>query len=155
MNPGVEKEQKVVEHIDSQPFNWKVFGVAASGFLASSYSLFATNVIKAAWYFVYPPCGRLNHDAGLAIDEITLVGTAVGMLFAGHFADLWGRKRLYGLELAILIVATFGVIMASEGFMVKNANDTYSYSTDFYSWIGWWRFLLGIGIGAEEGHLAH
>ncbi|KAK3324856.1 major facilitator superfamily domain-containing protein [Apodospora peruviana] len=153
MAPGPQKLNKVLEIIDSGKFNWKVYAVAASGFLASSYSLFATNVIKPAWYFVYKPCGRLNHDAGLAIDEVTLVGTAVGMLLGGHLADLWGRKKLYGLELATLIIATFGVVMASEGFMVTTSDDSNnnpaSSSMDFYDWIVWWRFLLGIGIGAE------
>lgn len=153
IQPGPQKLKKILEIIDAGKFNWKVCAVAASGFLASSYSLFATNVIKPAWYFVYKPCGRLNHDAGLAIDEVTLVGTAVGMLVGGHLADLWGRKKLYGLELTTLIIATFGVVMASEGFMDgKDDSDNPASSMDFYDWIVWWRFLLGIGIGAEASN---
>jgi len=108
-----QKSQQVVEWIDKDPFDWLVFSVSASGFLASSYSLFATNVIKPALYFVYPPCGRLGDDAGLVIDEVTLAGTAAGMFLAGHLADLWGRKKLYGLELAILLVATAGVMQTA------------------------------------------
>lgn len=149
MNQAARRSKEVLDIIDDKPFNWQVFSVAASGFLASSYSLFATNVIKPALYFVYPPCGRLGPDAGLAIDEVTLVGTAAGMLLAGHFADLWGRKKLYGLELAILLVATAGVMQTSEGFLLENPDGTYRHSIDFYSAIVWWRFFLGIGIGAE------
>ncbi|KAK3690483.1 major facilitator superfamily domain-containing protein [Podospora appendiculata] len=154
MDPGPQRAEEVVRNIDTESFNWQVFFVNASGFLASSYSLFATNVIKPALYFVYPPCGRLGPDAGLVIDEVTLVGTALGMLFAGHFADLWGRKKLYGLELVILISATIGVMQTSEGFLVSNPDGTYRHSIDFWAAITWWRFFLGIGIGAEETVIA-
>lgn len=69
----------------------------------------------------------------------------------GHFADRFGRKRLYGVELAIVIVATLGVIQASEGVMVPlNASETVmEHSMSIYSWLMWWRSLLGFGIGAE------
>ncbi|KAK3385858.1 major facilitator superfamily domain-containing protein [Podospora didyma] len=149
VDPGPQRASALVRKLDRESFNWRVFSVSASGFLASSYSLFATNVIKPALYFVYPPCGRLGQDAGLVIDQVTLVGTATGMLLAGHFADLWGRKKLYGLELAILLVATAGVMQTSEGFLIENPDGTYRHSIDFYAAITWWRFFLGIGIGAE------
>src|ERR1700722_18903953 len=135
--------------VDSRKFHFKVFFVAASGFLASSYALFATNVIIPALYYIYPPCGRLNSNAGNVIDEVTLIGTALGMLLGGHLADLWGRKRLYGLELSILIVANFGVIMSSEGYMIQNGDGSYRSTMDVYGWITACRFILGIGIGAE------
>jgi PHS family inorganic phosphate transporter-like MFS transporter len=138
----------MLEIIDRHSFNFKVFFVAASGFLASSYALFAPNVIRTALYYVYPPCGRLSSNAGAVIDQLTLIGTALGMLFGGHFADLWGRKRLYGVELGILIVATFGVIMSSEGFIISKDDGTYRYTMSIYSWIAAWRFILGVGIGA-------
>lgn len=66
----------------------------------------------------------------------------------GHSVDRAGRKRLYGVELAIVIVATFGVIQASDGLMVQSG-DTLEHSMDIYSWLTWWRSLLGFGIGAE------
>jgi len=141
---------RIVKIIDYSGFNYKVFFVAASGFLASSYGLFATNVIKPALYYVYPPCGRLNSHAGVVIDQLTLLGTALGMLGAGHCADLWGRKKLYGFELAILVIATLGVVQASEGFRAQNIDGTYRDTMNIYAWISWWRFALGIGIGAEE-----
>lgn len=119
--------------------------MAASGFLASSFSLFATNVINTSLFYVYPPLDSLSGHASLVLDEITLAGSIVGMVFMGHFADRAGRKRLYGVELAVVIVATFGVIQASDGLMVQ----TGLKSMDIYSWLSWWRILLGFGIGAE------
>ena len=142
--------RRMLKIIDRGGFNKIVFFVSSSGFLASSYGLFATNVIKPALYYVYPPCGRLNSNAGVVIDQLTLISTALGMLCAGHFADLWGRKKLYGFELAILVIATLGVVQASEGFQSQNPDGTYENTMNIYSWISWWRFVLGIGIGSEE-----
>ncbi|KAK3694141.1 major facilitator superfamily domain-containing protein [Podospora appendiculata] len=140
---------RMIKIIDQGGFSKRLFFVGFSGFIASSYSLFATNVIKPELYYVYPPCGRLDSNAGMVMDELTLFGTLLGMLFAGHLADLWGRKRLYGFELAILIVATMGMVQASEGFRSQHPDGTYEYTMDIYSWVTWWRFVLGIGIGSE------
>lgn len=108
-----------------------------------------THVIKPELYYVYPPCGRLSSNAGLVVDELTLIGAALGMLLAGHLADLWGRKKLYGFELAILIIATLGVTQASEGFRIRHADGTTEDTVDIYSWLSWWRFVMGCAIGAE------
>jgi PHS family inorganic phosphate transporter-like MFS transporter len=94
---------------------------------------------------VYKPCDRLGEDPGLIIDELTLVGTILGMLLMGHLADRSGRKKWYGAELTILIIATLGMVQSSDGITIKGPKR----SMDIYSWIAWWRFLLGFGIGAE------
>jgi MFS family permease len=99
-------------------------------------------------FYVYPPNDRLGRDPSLVIDELTLVGTILGMLVMGHLADRSGRKKWYGAELAILIVATMGMVQSSEGLMAENGNGP-DRSMSIYSWVSWWRFLLGFGIGAE------
>ncbi|KAK1755633.1 major facilitator superfamily domain-containing protein [Echria macrotheca] len=144
-----ERERQILKLVDDNGFNSKVFFVAASGFLASSYSLFSTNVITPAISFVSPACGRLGIGPGEVIDLLTLLGTISGMLVMGHFADRAGRKRLYGLELAILIVATMGVVQASEGFTYQSPDGSIQRSMDMYAWLAWWRTALGYGIGAE------
>jgi len=120
--------------------------VAASGFLASSYSLFATNVVAQAWLFVYP-CGGWGDDISLGMDSITLFGSIVGMILIGHLSDLKGRRRVYGWELAILIFSTIGLVQAGAGYMYDSG---VSHSMDIYSWIAGYRFLLGFAIGADE-----
>jgi PHS family inorganic phosphate transporter-like MFS transporter len=136
--------------VDDNGFKFTIFFVAASGFLATSYSLFATNVITPSLYYLYPICGRSSNVAEV-IDLVTLVGAVVGMVSMGHLADRAGRKRLYGGELAILIFATMGVVQAFGGFMIQalgKPDGTYDAAMDIYDWISWWRFMLGFGIGA-------
>ncbi|CAI4219758.1 unnamed protein product [Parascedosporium putredinis] len=129
-----ERESQILRLVDDNGFNVKVFLVAASGFLASSYGLFATNVVTPAINYIYPACGRLGSDSGSVIDLLTLVGTTLGMLVVGHLADRAGRKRLYGFELSVL--------MLEDGV-------EYQGSMNMYAWIAWWRTILGFGIGAE------
>ncbi|PKS13143.1 hypothetical protein jhhlp_000485 [Lomentospora prolificans] len=145
-----ERETQILRLVDDNGFNFKVFFVAASGFLASSYSLFSTNVVTPAVNYIYPACGRLGKDSGSVIDLLTLVGTIIGMLTVGHLADRAGRKRLYGFELCILIIATIGMVQAGEGFMYQlDDGIKYEGSMNMYAWIAWWRTTLGYGIGAE------
>jgi PHS family inorganic phosphate transporter-like MFS transporter len=99
---------------------------------------------------VYPPCDRLSGNVGEVIDLVTLLGSVIGMISMGHLADRAGRKKLYGLELTVLIVATIGVVQASEGFVAHNQDGSTQYSMDIYAWICFWRFLLGFGIGAGK-----
>ncbi|GKT89864.1 phosphate transporter [Colletotrichum tofieldiae] len=113
-------------------------GVAASGFLTDSYNLFSTNVILASIAFVYWPSPGARWQ-GLLINFFTLLGSVIGQLLFGFLADFYGRTRLYGIELVLVIVSTIGVATSSYGF------DDMSFLGLFI----WWRFVMGIGIGAE------
>lgn len=62
------------------------------------------------------------------------------MLIFGFLADKFGRRRLYGLELVLVIFSTLGMAQASTG--INN-------SMNILPWIIFWRFLMGLGIGAE------
>lgn len=122
--------------LDLNSWNFRVWGVAASGFLTDSYNLFATNVISASIAFVYWPGDRWP---SLVINICTLVGSVIGQLLFGFLADYYGRTRLYGIELVLVIVSTIGVATSSYGY-----NDM-----SFLGLFAWWRFVMGIGIGAE------
>ncbi|KAH8899955.1 MFS general substrate transporter, partial [Thozetella sp. PMI_491] len=119
-------------------FQWKVWLVAASGFFTTSYSIFSTNVILPALAYVYPNC---SIRTSLMVNLATLGSTMVGMVLFGFLADRYGRKSVYGVELVIVIVATIGMTEATSGYG--------SGYMDIYGWIGFWRVLLGLGLGAE------
>ncbi|KAB5536595.1 major facilitator superfamily domain-containing protein [Coniochaeta sp. 2T2.1] len=122
--------------LDLNSWNLRIWGVAASGFLTDSYNLFASNVILATISFVYFPDARW---CGLVINLFTLLGSVVGQLLFGYLADRYGRTRLYGIELVLVIVSTIGVATSSYGYG----------NMSFLALFTWWRFVMGVGIGAE------
>jgi len=72
------------------------------------------------------------------INLATLVGTIIGQLSFGILADRYGRKKMYGFELLIVIVATVGLALCSKGA---------AGSVNIFAWVVSWRLLMGIGIG--------
>jgi PHS family inorganic phosphate transporter-like MFS transporter len=120
-------------------FNWRVFAVAASGFFTDSYNLFATNVILPSIAFVYWQVDT-NAWRETLINGMTLAGSMLGQLLFGYLADRYGRTRLYGVELVIVIFSTIGVASSSSGVGKNMA---------VLGWLSSWRFLMGVGIGAE------
>ncbi|KAG6006315.1 hypothetical protein E4U43_000456 [Claviceps pusilla] len=123
--------------LDLNSWNFRIWGVAASGFLTDSYNLFSTNVILASVAFVYYPHG--GQWPSLLVNLFTLLGSVLGQLLFGFLADYFGRTRLYGIELVLVIVSTIGVATSSRG----------EGDLSFLGLFIWWRFVMGIGIGAE------
>lgn len=74
------------------------------------------------------------------INIATLAGTMFGQVLFGVLADQRGRKKMYGLELVILIGSTLGVVMCSTG-----AHNSMS----IFAWLIVWRLIVGIGVGAD------
>jgi MFS transporter, PHS family, inorganic phosphate transporter len=82
----------------------------------------------------------VHSDHETAINSATLAGCIVGQIIFGALADHWGRRKMCGFEFIILAVGTFGFVMASTG---------YNGSMNIVSWLIFWRFISGIGIGAD------
>lgn len=114
--------------------------VAAVGFLTDAIDIFALNVISQILPYIY---GKRNGilaieiQAGLLIS--TLAGTMVGQIAFGFLGDIYGRRKMYGFELIVLIIGSLGTAMASEG----------AGSMNVWGWIIVWRLIMGIGIGAD------
>jgi MFS transporter, PHS family, inorganic phosphate transporter len=122
--------------IDLNSWNLRLWAVAASGFLTGSYNLFATNVVYSSIAFVYFPDSRWP---SLVMNGCTLFGSVIGQLLFGFLADVFGRSRLYGVELVIVIISTLGLAFSSTGY------DSMSFLAVFT----FWRFFTGLGLGAE------
>jgi len=82
--------------------------------------------------------GLIPNHADTAIKVSTSGGTVVGQLVFGWLADVVGRKKMYGLELIIIIVATLAQSLTSD-----------SYSTSVVGLLIFWRVIMGIGIGGD------
>ncbi|KKY32317.1 putative phosphate transporter [Diaporthe ampelina] len=131
-----QDRQQLRYELDLNSWNLRIWGVAASGFLTDSYNLFASNVILTSITFVYFPDQRWP---GLVINLFTLFGSVCGQILFGYLADRYGRTRLYGIELVLVIVSTIGVATSSYGYG----------DMSFLALFTWWRFVMGVGIGAE------
>ena len=75
-----------------------------------------------------------------SINIATLAGTLFGQVLFGVLADKNGRKKMYGIELVVIITATLGVATCSNGA---------DSSMNVFAWLIWWRIVVGIGVGAD------
>lgn len=62
---------------------------------------------------------KLNINQDLGVKVATPVGTLCGQLLFGWLADVVGRKRMYGVELMIIIVGTFAQALSSGNHAVS------------------------------------
>lgn len=67
------------------------------------------------------------------------VGTLIGQVFFGMLADQYGRKRMYGIELMIIVVCTCASALSAS---------TVS-GLSVFAVLGMWRIFLGVGIGGD------
>jgi MFS transporter, PHS family, inorganic phosphate transporter len=97
-----------------------------------------------------------SHETTLNV--VTLAGCICGMIAFGWLGDRYGRRKMYGIELLLLIVGTMGTVMSSSGYIAPRSDasidphtvDWESYgSMNIVSWLIWWRLISGIGIGAD------
>ncbi|KAK0102539.1 Inorganic phosphate transporter pho84 [Cadophora gregata] len=127
-----------LEGAEFSEWSWVVI-VAGVGFFTDAYSIFAINMVMPMIDIIYYD-GKMHHNYGFAVGVVTLGGSIIGQVGFGLAADIWGRRKMYGLELIITICATLGVVMASNGI---------HGSMSIIVWLLVWRFVLGIGIGAD------
>ena len=99
---------------------------------------------------------KSSHET--AFNNATTAGCMVGMISFGLLSDIFGRRKMYGWEVVLLMAGTIGVVMSSTGYIpldqsnganLESIDYTSFGSMDLQSWLLFWRFLSGIGIGGE------
>ncbi|KAG1735810.1 major facilitator superfamily domain-containing protein [Suillus lakei] len=137
-----ERRRAALAEIDNAPFSWfhvKVCVVASVGFFTDAYDIFAINIAAIMLGYVYGhTSNQLSTNQSLGVKVATPVGNLVGQVLFGWLADILGRKRMYGVELMIMIVATFGQALAGEAPAIN-----------ILGVIIVWRFIMGVGIGGD------
>jgi len=121
----------VIEALDEAPlsrFHLRAVLTAGSGFFTDAYDLFIIGTVLALIKVEYHPSAVM---IGL-VGSTALLAAFVGSTVFGRIADLVGRKKVYGLEAAIMAVAAVGSALAPN-----------------LIWLIAWRFVLGIGIGGD------
>ena len=66
----------------------------------------------------------------------TLAGSVIGQVAFGVLGDLFGRKKMYGWLLLIILLATLGLALAADG-----SHESMSITGLLF----FWRFVMGIG----------
>lgn len=120
-----------IEALDEQKlsrFHWRMVITAGMGFFTDAYDLFiigvATTLLTSFWHLTATQIALLN--------GASLASAAFGAVIFGWFADKFGRKKIYGVELFILFI---GALLSAASIS--------------FGWLLISRILVGIGIGGD------
>ncbi|KIP03886.1 hypothetical protein PHLGIDRAFT_121198 [Phlebiopsis gigantea 11061_1 CR5-6] len=119
-------------------YHFKIIVIASMGFFTDSYDIFAINIAATMLGYIYGKDHALSANQDLGLKVAAPIGSIIGQLLFGWLADVIGRKRMYGVELIIMILGTFGQAVAGEG-----------HAINVLAVIILWRFIMGLGIGGD------
>ncbi|KAI9460366.1 phosphate permease [Russula earlei] len=128
-----------LEKVDKAPFSLfhvKVWLVAGVGFFTDAYDIFTISIAAIMIGYVYDNYLQRGVDFGLKV--ASPVGNLIGQVLFGWLADMVGRKRMYGIELMIIITSTFAQALSGSGPAVN-----------IIGALTFWRFMMGVGIGGD------
>ena len=119
------------------PLHWRVLALVASGYFCDviDFTIFGAlvpDLIRS---------GFVTQQQVPWIGSITLLGLFVGTLAQGEFTDRWGRKTVYQFNLLLFGAAT---ILAALPAIPAIGFDPGLI------WLLVFRFLAGVGLGAEQ-----
>ncbi|XP_007018685.2 PREDICTED: probable inorganic phosphate transporter 1-9 [Theobroma cacao] len=145
---------KVLSALDAakiQLYHFKAIIVAGMGLFTDAYDLFCIPpIIKLIGRIYYDQTSGVRSE-GIqdknkttptvvvsALVAIALLGTVIGQLVFGRLGDRIGRRRMYGLSLTIMVLSSIAC-----GFSICRTRNCVLVS------LGFFRFLLGVGIGGD------
>jgi len=109
-------------------FHLRAVLVSGTGFFTDAYDLFiigiASTLIKEQWHLGSGQLGLLN--------SMTLAASFLGAFAFGRIADVIGRKRVYWMVAAIMVVGALASAIAPDFGVLLAA-----------------RFVLGVGVGGD------
>ena len=120
-----------VEDVDNAEFSkyhWKMVVTAGIGFFTDAYDLFIIGIVVA----VLTPLWHLSTGQISLLSGVTLVSAALGASTFGFLSDKFGRKRMYGTEIAVQFVGAILSALSGSFVMLLVA-----------------RFIVGFGIGGD------
>ncbi|CAN8292187.1 unnamed protein product [Cochlearia groenlandica] len=133
---------KVLSSLDAARIQWyhfKAIIVAGMGLFTDAYDLFCIAPVLKIISHVYYHGDSINTAVLSVSFAIALLGTATGQLVFGYLGDRVGRRRVYGLCLIIMTLSSFGC-----GFSVCTTRRSCVMVS-----LGFFRFILGLGIGGD------
>lgn len=115
--------------------------MAGIGFFTDSYDIFAINLVTAILGMVYwqgADGGSIPTAVSTGLKAATSGGAVLGQIGFGWLADVIGRRKMYGVELAIIILATLAQSLSAP-----------SSAVTMTGLLIFWRVIMGIGIGGD------
>ncbi|KAH9624915.1 hypothetical protein KSS87_004191 [Heliosperma pusillum] len=130
----------VLDTTKVQYYHFKAIIIAGMGLFTDSYDLFCIAPVTILLGRIYYPHNNYKVPPVVASTMlgVALLGTIIGQLIFGRLGDLIGRRRVYGIALALMVLSSFGC-----GFSVCTSRSCVLVSLSFF------RFILGIGIGGD------
>ncbi|KAG6591200.1 putative inorganic phosphate transporter 1-9, partial [Cucurbita argyrosperma subsp. sororia] len=134
---------KVLSALDTaktQLYHFKAIVIAGMGLFTDAYDLFSITPVMTLVGRVYYQDKHYEIPAAVksAMLAVALLGTATGQVVFGILGDRVGRRRVYGLALALMVLSSIGC-----GFSICTTRSCVLVS------LGFFRFLLGLGIGGD------
>ncbi|KAG0221837.1 major facilitator superfamily domain-containing protein [Mortierella sp. GBAus27b] len=138
------KPKVALDNLEQQSWNWftiRTLITSGTGFFTDAYDVFIINLIVPMLGYVYykETGGHIPSGTEGALKGMASFGTLVGQLVFGYLGDAYGRQKIYGLELMIIILGTFCCAMVGS-----NAK-----GSSMIQYLTFWRFVLGVGIGGD------
>jgi PHS family inorganic phosphate transporter-like MFS transporter len=108
--------------------HWLTVFTAGMGFFTDAYDLFIIGTVTV----LLTPIYHLSTNQISLLNSISLLASVAGALTFGKLMDKWGRKRMYGVEVAILVV---GAILCAFA---------WNFTSLFV-----FRLVVGYGVGGD------
>jgi MFS family permease len=123
--------QALYGKMDNAPLNskhWYTVLTAGMGFFTDAYDLFIIGTVTA----ILTPIFHLSLAELSLLNSISLLASVIGALLFGRLMDVFGRKAIYGTEMALLVIGA----LAS------------AFTGDFLA-LFLCRIVVGIGVGGD------
>ncbi|XP_028112019.1 probable inorganic phosphate transporter 1-8 [Camellia sinensis] len=142
---SLEQVLNALDTARTQCYHYKAIIIAGMGLFTDAYDLFCIPPIMRLIGRVYyddvdDPKKRYQVPIAItsAMVAIALLGAVIGQLVFGHLGDRMGRRRVYGITLMLMVLSSIGC-----GFSICTSPICVLTS------LGFFRFLLGVGIGGD------
>ena len=131
MSDGTASANALYRRLDEAEIgskHWLTVFTAGMGFFTDAYDLFIIGTVTV----LLTPIYHLSTNQISLLNSISLLASVAGALTFGKLMDKWGRKRMYGVEVAILVV---GAILCAFA---------WNFTSLFI-----FRLIVGYGVGGD------